>query len=56
MARQHAATTSALRQLGLVFQDANLFPWYTVEDNIGLPLALREGRQEGAPPACARAR
>jgi NitT/TauT family transport system ATP-binding protein len=31
----------ALRQLGLVFQDANLFPWYTVEDNIGLPLALR---------------
>jgi NitT/TauT family transport system ATP-binding protein len=33
---------SALRQLGLVFQDANLFPWYTVEDNIGLPLALRK--------------
>ena len=26
----------ALRKLGLVFQDANLFPWYTVEDNIGL--------------------
>ena len=22
----------ALRKLGLVFQDANLFPWYTVED------------------------
>jgi NitT/TauT family transport system ATP-binding protein len=31
----------ALRMLGLVFQDANLFPWYTVEDNIGLPLRLR---------------
>ncbi len=31
----------ALRKLGLVFQDANLFPWYTVEDNIGLPLHLR---------------
>ncbi|MQA83932.1 MAG: ATP-binding cassette domain-containing protein [Streptosporangiales bacterium] len=30
-----------LRMLGLVFQDANLFPWYTVEDNIGLPLRLR---------------
>jgi NitT/TauT family transport system ATP-binding protein len=29
-----------LRMLGLVFQDANLFPWYTVEDNIGLPLRL----------------
>ncbi|HEU5160392.1 MAG TPA: ABC transporter ATP-binding protein [Streptosporangiaceae bacterium] len=31
----------ALRLLGLVFQDAHLFPWYTVEDNIGLPLRLR---------------
>ncbi len=31
----------ALRKLGLVFQDANLFPWYTVEDNIALPLHLR---------------
>jgi NitT/TauT family transport system ATP-binding protein len=31
----------ALRMLGLVFQDAHLFPWYTVEDNIGLPLRLR---------------
>jgi NitT/TauT family transport system ATP-binding protein len=37
----------ALRMLGLVFQDANLFPWYTVEDNIGLPLRLRgAGRRE----------
>jgi NitT/TauT family transport system ATP-binding protein len=32
----------AVRKLGLVFQDANLFPWYTVEDNIGLPLRLRK--------------
>lgn len=28
-------------KLGLVFQEANLFPWYTVEDNIALPLKLR---------------
>lgn len=36
-----------LRMLGLVFQDANLFPWYTVEDNIGLPLRLRgAGKRE----------
>jgi NitT/TauT family transport system ATP-binding protein len=32
----------ALRKLGLVFQDANLFPWYTVEENISLPLQLRK--------------
>jgi NitT/TauT family transport system ATP-binding protein len=31
----------ALKQFGLVFQDANLFPWFTVTDNIALPLKLR---------------
>ena len=30
-----------ISKLGLVFQDANLFPWYTVRDNIALPLKLR---------------
>lgn len=28
-------------KLGLVFQEANLFPWYTVIDNVALPLKLR---------------
>jgi NitT/TauT family transport system ATP-binding protein len=32
----------ALRKLGIVFQDAHLFPWYTVEENIALPLQLRK--------------
>jgi NitT/TauT family transport system ATP-binding protein len=31
----------AFQQFGLVFQDANLFPWYTVAENISLPLKLR---------------
>lgn len=28
-------------QFGVVFQDANLFPWFTLEENIALPLRLR---------------
>jgi NitT/TauT family transport system ATP-binding protein len=37
----------ALQQLGIVFQDANLFPWATIEDNVALPLELRgHGKRE----------
>ena len=32
---------AAVAELGVVFQDANLFPWYTVERNIALPLSMR---------------
>ncbi len=31
----------ALADLGMVFQEANLFPWLTIEENIALPLELK---------------
>lgn len=31
----------ALSELGIVFQDANLFPWLTIEGNVALPLDLK---------------
>ena len=33
--------SQALSELGIVFQDANLFPWYSIERNVAMPLELR---------------
>jgi NitT/TauT family transport system ATP-binding protein len=40
--RGESRDKDTIGRLGLVFQEANLFPWYTVEDNIALPLELRK--------------
>jgi NitT/TauT family transport system ATP-binding protein len=32
---------TALAKMGMVFPEANLFPWLSIEDNIALPLKLR---------------
>jgi NitT/TauT family transport system ATP-binding protein len=31
----------AVRELGIVFQEPNLFPWLTIEANVALPLEIR---------------
>ena len=50
--------TQALSSLAIVFQDANLLPWLTVEDNIALPLKLRgvgrSDRRAAAAELCER--
>ena len=33
--------TAVTGELGVVFQDANLFPWFSIEKNVSLPLKLR---------------
>jgi NitT/TauT family transport system ATP-binding protein len=37
---------AAVSDLGIVFQDANLFPWLTIEQNIALPLDLKGVRKK----------
>ncbi len=32
----------AVQEMGIVFQEANLFPWLSIEKNIALPLKLRK--------------
>jgi NitT/TauT family transport system ATP-binding protein len=39
--RDARVDSSAVTKLGFVFQEANLFPWFSVIDNIALPLKLR---------------
>ena len=41
------ADRAALSSVAMVFQEANLLPWATIEDNVALPLRLRRvGRAE----------
>ena len=49
--RQGQRQAPALADLGMVFQEANLFPWLTIEENIALPLELK-----GTPKAARRDR
>ncbi|MGH3663057.1 MAG: ABC transporter ATP-binding protein [Micromonosporaceae bacterium] len=39
--RGSARDSEVIAKFGMVFQDPNLFPWYSIRDNIALPLALR---------------
>ena len=39
--RGEAVDASAITKLGFVFQESNLFPWFSILDNIALPMKLR---------------
>ncbi|MDX2201268.1 MAG: ABC transporter ATP-binding protein [Hyphomicrobiaceae bacterium] len=55
--RAGARNDAVMQELGVVFQDANLFPWMSIEDNIALPLKLRgvprKERRQRASELCA---
>ena len=40
-----AEDPDALTKLAMVFQEANLLPWFTIAENIGLPLRVRGVRR-----------
>jgi NitT/TauT family transport system ATP-binding protein len=44
--RQDKRNDAVMAELGVVFQDANMFPWMMIEDNIALPLKLRGVKRE----------
>jgi NitT/TauT family transport system ATP-binding protein len=39
--REDRRDPDALQELGVVFQEANLFPWFSIARNVALPLRLR---------------
>ncbi len=39
--RDGARQSESVAELGMVFQEAHLFPWLTIEENIALPLELK---------------
>ena len=49
--RGDARSTPVNREVGFVPQQAQLFPWKTLAENVELPLLLRGGYRARAPPA-----
>ena len=41
--------TGPRRDIGMMFQEATLFPWRTTIENVVLPIEIREGKQAALP-------